>query len=677
MKSLVIVALLGSFAAVFADPTKVRWCVKSEPEYQKCLALASVSPVFSCEKRTSTIDCISDIAKGNADAITLDGGDIYTAGLKNHDLHPIIAEDYGDSSASCYYAVAVVKKTSDFNFSGLKGKKSCHTGIGKSAGWNIPVGTLLSMDILKWAGVEDGSLEEAVSNFFGASCAPGATVPKLCQLCKNNCTRSHREAYYDYEGAFKCLEDGAGDVAFVKHLTVPDAKKGDYELLCLDNTRAPINEYKRCHLARVPAHAVVTRKDAQLADLIWTSLQSVPQAFGLFSSEKYNSKNLMFKDSTVSLVRLSSITDSLLYLGARYVSVVRSLSKETNVGTASSGIIWCTVGEAEWDKCSLWRMEDNNINCHKANSVEDCLNLIVHSQADAMAVDGGEVFTAGKCGLVPAMVEQYDEAQCNTPAGVASSYYAVAVVKKNSGVTWSNLKGKKSCHTGLGRTAGWNIPMGLIHKETSDCDFTKFFSSGCAPGSASGSPFCSLCVGSGASVADRYKCQANSHERYYGYAGAFRCLVEGGGDVAFVKHSTVLENSGDGRADWARNVRAEDYELICPGKGPVPITDYVSCNLASVPAHAVVTRPEIRQRVVDVLQDQQDSSAFKLFSSDKGKNLLFKDSTKCLREIPAGTTYQQFLGAGYMDAMKSLRQCSDSASDLEKACSFHTCQQEN
>jgi len=25
-----------------------------------------------------------------------------------------------------------------------------------------------------------------------------------------------------------------------------------------------------------------------------------------------------------------------------------------------------------------------------------------------MAVDGGQVYTAGKCGLVPAMVEQYD-----------------------------------------------------------------------------------------------------------------------------------------------------------------------------------------------------------------------------------------------------------------------------
>jgi len=53
-----------------------------------------------------------------------------------------------------------------------------------------------------------------------------------------------------------------------------------------------------------------------------------------------------------------------------------------------------------------------------------------------------------------------------------ASYFAVAVVKKSDrDITWNNLQGKKSCHTAVGRTAGWNIPMGLIHNRTGNCNF--------------------------------------------------------------------------------------------------------------------------------------------------------------------------------------------------------------
>lgn len=64
------------------------------------------------------------------------------------------------ASETCYYAVAVVKKDSGFGIKDLRGKKSCHTGLGKSAGWNIPIGTLLSMKLIQWSGIEDSPVEE-------------------------------------------------------------------------------------------------------------------------------------------------------------------------------------------------------------------------------------------------------------------------------------------------------------------------------------------------------------------------------------------------------------------------------------------------------------------------------------------------------------------------------------
>ena len=33
------------------------------------------------------------------------------------------------------------------------------------------------------------------------------------------------------------------------------------------------------------------------------------------------------------------------------------------------------------------------------------------------------------------------------------------------------MRGKKSCHTAVDRTAGWNIPVGLLVNQTRSCRF--------------------------------------------------------------------------------------------------------------------------------------------------------------------------------------------------------------
>ncbi|KAF4076267.1 hypothetical protein AMELA_G00212540, partial [Ameiurus melas] len=575
----------------------VKWCLKSEQEFQKCNKPTSQQtnkPTNehwpTCVKRGGTRECIEAIAEGEADAITLDGGDIYTAGLAPHNLHPIIAERYG-TGETCYYAVAVVKKGTNFGFNELRGKKSCHTGLGKTSGWNIPIGILIKDEQIKWGGIDDKPLEDAVAEFFSASCVPGATNPKLCKLCKNKCQRSHEEPYYDYDGALRCLKETDADVAFVKHLTAL-GEKDKFELLCKDGTRKPVDEYLNCNLAQVPAHAVVSRFDKNVTDRIFTVVNNLKDK-GLFSSEGFTEKNLIFTDSTTDLQRLPELTNAYIYLGGEYWNAIHSLRRDNTVITSSKKIKWCAVGHTQKNKCDAWSLHSINeegnawLECETGSTVQDCLKKILLNQVDAIAVDGGEVYTAGTCDLVPAMVEQYDEAKCKSASGRFSSYYAVAVVRKDSGLTWDTLKGKKSCHTGVGRTAGWNIPIGLLHDKYKDCDFSTYFSESCAPGSDPKSKLCKLCKGNDLG---KDKCKASNDERYYSYGGAFRCLAEGAGDVAFVKHSTVAENTDGSGPAWAKGFKSADFKLICPG-GSAEITEYEKCNLAKVPAHAVVTRP--------------------------------------------------------------------------------------
>ncbi|XP_062970106.1 inhibitor of carbonic anhydrase-like isoform X1 [Cynocephalus volans] len=687
----------GALGLCLAVPEKtVRWCAVSDQEVTKCSSFRdnikkvfpADGPLVTCMKRTSYLECIKDIAANEADAVTIDGGLVFEAGLAPYNLKPIVAEFYGskDDPQTHHYVVAVVKKGTSFQLNQLQGKKSCHTGLGWSAGWNIPIGILLP----------SGSLEAGAANFFSSSCVPcadGKKFPSLCQLCAgkgtDKCACSSHEPYFGYSGAFKCLKNGEGDVCFVRHMTVFEnleqkADRDQYELLCRDNTRRPVDEYEKCHLARVPSHAVVARSVGGKEDLIWELLNKAQEHFGKDRSSEFqlfgspHGKDLLFTDAAHGFLRVPPKMDAKLYLGYEYLSAIQHLKRGVE---DSQRVKWCAVGHHERAKCDQWSaVSGGALKCTTEETPEDCIAAITKGEADAMSLDGGFIYMAGKCGLVPVLAENYEPKHGNEKLGSKcvntpmEGYYVVAVVKRtDADITWNSLRGKKSCHTAVGTSAGWNIPMGLIYNQTGSCRFDEFFSRSCAPGSNPDSRLCALCSGSSNPA---HMCAPSSHERYYGSSGAFRCLVEKG-DVAFVKHSTVLQNTdGKNPEVWAKDLKQEDFELLCLDGSRKPVTEAQSCHLAVVPNHAVVSRKDKADFVRRILFNQQELfgrngfeyAMFQLFDSS-AKDLLFSDDTECLANLQNKTTYEKYLGPKYLMAIANLRQCL--TSELLDACTFH------
>lgn len=695
---------------------RVRWCTMSNQELSKCKDMsnaftgAGILPPLECMEGESAANCTQMIKDYLADAVTLDGRWIYQAG-KEYGLKPVVGEVYDQEIGTSYYAVAVVRKGSNITINSLKGVRSCHTGINRTAGWNVPVGYLIDSGRLPAMGCD---LPKAVSDYFSASCVPGtnsASYPtSLCQLCKgdssgqNKCQGNSQEQYYDYSGAFRCLAEGAGEVAFVKHSTVPENTDGrtlstwaqqfrskDFQLLCRNGSTADVTEWRTCHLARVPARAVVVRPDTdgtavfQLLNQGQQRFNGVGAQFQMFDSTAYGAQNLMFRDSTTKLIAVTS-QNYQAWLGDEYLHAMQALSCDPN--TLPESLNWCVVSTEEIWKCgemgTAFRSKNlkPEIQCISAKTKEECMEMIQKKEIDVVALGGADIYIAGKTyGLVPAAGEGFSAEDNN------NAYYAVALVKRNpsNAFTINDLKGKKSCHTGLGRTAGWNIPIGMLVKKgfinPRDCNIpqavSEFFSASCVPSAEQGnypSTLCQLCIGDNNG---NNKCSASSQERYYSYNGAFRCLAEDAGDVAFVKHSTVFENTdGKNTESWARDLKSSGFQLLCRNGARAEVTQFAQCHLARVPAQAIMVHPDtnifalygLLDKAQEYFGNNSNRNGFKMFDSSafQGKDLIFKDSAVKIVPVEERRTYAEWLGSEYVESLEGMQtpQCSGAGNKL-------------
>ncbi|XP_043269095.1 melanotransferrin isoform X2 [Venturia canescens] len=398
--------------------------------------------------------------------------------------------------------------------------------------------------------------------------------------------------------------------------------------------------------------------------------------------------NLLFSDTATGFLKIKQPDQTYEKFLGRALDTIMAVRR-----CPVPSVTLCVTSDPEMEKCKKMKIAmraqllQPELFCHKAHSQINCMQAIQNGNADITVLDASDVYTAGlRFGQVPIMSEVYN---LGTP-----DYYVVAVAKESDEKTeLTYLKNKYTCHTGINTAAGWIYPLAYLLSNGwirgYGCDSVRaaaeYFTKSCIPGALSleyntGVPYdnmCDLCHG----VTYRY-CRRDASEDYYGHTGAFRCLVEGGGDVAFVKHTTVNENTNGKRKEfWARNTFTKDFELLCPDGTRRPSWDYPNCNIGKVKANAMIARggyygynqTEINSYINLFTYAEQfygrkyeDEFSFSMFSSAPPySDLIFQDATQQLIAIPhEQREYSAYLGPDFMRARRIV-DCDAGASALE------------
>ncbi|XP_076165730.1 transferrin 1 [Ptiloglossa arizonensis] len=687
--ALAVTAIVGESAANDASEKRIFTICVPEVYWKDCAELIKDSALkgipVSCISGRDRLECIERVGKKEADVVAVDPEDMYVA-AKNNELavdpkysvvEQVRTKEEPDATYR-YEAVCVVHKDLDINnVEGLRGLRSCHTGVGRNVGYKIPITKLTAMGVLNNLNDPQYSAREnelrALSSLFSKGCLVGTWSPdpsinqrlkttysNMCALCEKPDVCDYPDIYSGYEGALRCLAHNGGQVAWTKVIYVKrffglpvgvspavptNENPTDFRYFCPDGTKVPIDENtKPCTWAARPWQGYMTNGAVNNVQALQKELTDLGK---LGEAEKADWwKDIMLLDNKTLAVPAPVVSPVNHLTNSKYLDVI-----ERDSGSVGKVARWCVWTEGSLNKCNALskaafsRDVRPKLECKFDKSREDCLKAIKEDNADLVVVDGGAVQGAIRdFNAKPIIAESYGPG--STKLGERP---AVAVIKKSSPVKdFAELRDKRSCHSGYkGNFAGWEAPVHALKEKSlinSEDDVADFFQGSCVPGAPVRSKLCQQCVGSIAANDDQVssvtKCKPNNAEAFNGGDGALECLSSDKGDVAFVP-LTALSRINEKNQE--RGKESSDFSLLCPGGGIATLDQWERCNLGIEPPRVILSSADKSINALEELTHgtlaastlySKRPDLLQLFGTWAGmSNELFKDDAKGLVSV--------------------------------------------
>ncbi|XP_045769490.1 transferrin isoform X1 [Maniola jurtina] len=242
------------------------------------------------------------------------------------------------------------------------------------------------------------------------------------------------------------------------------------------------------------------------------------------------------------------------------------------------------------------------LECIPARDRVECLTFVQQRQADLVPVDPEDMYVASKIPNQDFVV--FQEYRTDEEPDAEFRYEAVIVIHKDLPINnLDQLKGLKSCHTGVNRNVGYKIPLTMLMKRSVFPKMTDrtispkenelralstFFKKSCIVGTWSPDPkttsawkaqysqLCALC---------EHPDICDYPDNYSGYDGALRCLAHNGGEVAFTKVIYTRKFFGlpVGTTPASQSPENPDeYAYLCVDGSKVPVRQK-ACSWAARP----------------------------------------------------------------------------------------------